>query len=76
VKLHIDKVEQDLEEFKDIKMFGASLDICGFGLKVGNFEFKNACAFEYHLMMLNKTRNNNWTTERLLKELNMKENDE
>jgi hypothetical protein len=40
LKLYIDKIEQDLEdlkdleEFKNMKMFGASLDICGFGLKV------------------------------------------
>ena len=75
-RLYIDKIKQDLDDWKGIEMFGASLDLCGFGLKVCNFEFKNACAFEYHLRMLNKTRNNNWTTDRLLKELNMKAIDE
>ncbi len=42
-------------------MFGASLELCGFNLTVGKFEFVNACAFEYHLRMFNKKRNNNWT---------------
>ena len=75
-RLYIDKIKQDLDDLKDLRMFGASLDLCGFGLKVCNFEFKNACAFEYHLRMLNKTRNNNWTQARLLKELNMQAIDE
>ncbi len=57
-------------------MYGTLLELCGFDLKVGKFEFKNACAFEYHLRMLNKKRNNNWTQERLLKELNMDSIDE
>ncbi len=57
-------------------MYGALLELCGFDLKVRKFEFKNACAFEYHLRMLNKKRNNNWTQERRLKELNMNSFDE
>jgi hypothetical protein len=57
-------------------MFGAPFELCGFNLKVGKFEFVNACAFEYHLRMFYKTRNNNWTTERFLKELDMSSIDE
>jgi hypothetical protein len=57
-------------------MFGASLELCGFDLKVGKFNFVNACAFEYHIRMFNKTIYNNWTNERLFKELNMPSIDE
>ncbi len=57
-------------------MFGASFELCGVNLKVGKFEFVNACAFEYHLRMFNKKRSNNWTQARLLKELNMTSIDE
>jgi hypothetical protein len=75
-RLYIDEIKQDLGEFLKIKMFGASLELCGFKLKVGKFEFVNACACEYHLRMFNKKRYNGWTTQRLLKELNINTIDE
>ena len=52
----VKKGKQDLQELKEIKMFGASLELRGFDLKVGKFEFVNACAFAYHIRMFNKKR--------------------
>jgi len=52
-RLYIDETKQKLADFKDLKMFGTLLNICGYDLTVGNYEFINACAVEYHVNMLN-----------------------
>ena len=75
-RLYIDNIKLNPTEFKDIKMFGTLLNLCGYDLIVGNYEFINACCLEYHVQMFNKFRNNKWNIERLMNELNMKTIDE
>ena len=67
-RLYIDAIKQDLHEFNEIKMVGAPLELCGYNLSVGKFDFANAGAFDYHIRMFNKKRYNNWTNERRLTE--------
>ena len=57
-------------------MFGTLLNLCGYDLNVGNYDFINACAVEYHVKMFNKFRDNKWTVDRFMNELNMKSIDE
>ena len=52
-------------------MFGTLLNLCGYDLSVGIYEFTNACCLEYHVEMFNKFRDNKWTNERLMAELGM-----
>ena len=52
-------------------MFGALLNLCGYELNVGNYEFINACGPEYHVSMFNKFRDNKGTTERFMTEVGM-----
>ena len=47
------------------------LNLCGYELNVGNYEFINACGPEYHVSMFNKFRDNKWTTERFMTEVGM-----
>ena len=53
-------------------MFGALLNLCGYELDVGNYEFINACGPEYHVSMFNKLGDNKWTTERFMTDVVMK----
>ena len=75
-RIYIDDVKMDATTFKDIKMFGTLLNICGYDLNVGTYEFVDACCLEYHLEMFNKFRDNKWTIERLMAELGMTSIDE
>ena len=75
-RLYIDDIKMNVQDFKDIKMFGTLLNICGYDLNVGKHEFVNACCVEYHVNMFNKFRDNKWTIERFMTELNMKSIDE
>ena len=75
-RIFIDTIKKDVTDFKDIKMFGTLLNICGYDLSVGNHEFKNACGVEYHVKMFNKCRNHGWTNERFIAETGMKSIDE
>ncbi len=54
--IYIDEIKLNMTDFTTIKMFGALLNICGFDLNVGNFEFVNACCVEYHVNMFNKNK--------------------
>ena len=69
--IYINKVKQDLTDFKDIKMFGTILEFCGYGLDTETYKFKNACVVEYHVEMFNKFKNHNWTNERFMNEIGM-----
>ena len=75
-RIYIDDVKMDVKEFKDIKMFGTLLNLCGYDLNVLPYQFINACTVEYHVKMFNKFRDNKWTVERFMKELDMKSIDE
>ena len=75
-RIYIDDIKLNATDFKDIKMFGTLLNLCGYDLNVGNYDFINACAVEYHVQMFNKFRDNKWTVERFMNELNMKSIDE
>lgn len=75
-RIYIDNVKMDAANFQDIKMFGTLLNICGYDLNVGTYKFINACCLEYHLEMFNKFRDNKWTVERFMTELDMKSVDE
>ena len=76
VRLYIDDVKRNVQDFKDIKMFGTLLNLCGYDLDVGKYEFVNACSLEYHVSMFNQFRDNKWTTERFMNEVGMKSIDE
>ena len=52
-------------------MFGTSLNLCGYELNVGSYEFTNACTPEYHVTMFNKYRDNKWTIDRFMAEVGM-----
>ena len=54
--IFINKIKQDLTDFKDIKMFGTILEFCGYGLDTESYKYKNACAVEYHVEMFNKRK--------------------
>ena len=54
--IYINKIKQDLTDFKDIKMFGTILDFCGYGLDPESYTYKNACAVEYHVEMFNQRK--------------------
>jgi len=75
-RIYIDYVKRNVQEFGDIKMFGTLLNLCGYELNVGNYEFINACCVEYHVKMFNKFRDNKWTMERFMTEIGMKSIDE
>ena len=75
-RIYIDDVKRNVADFKDIKMFGTLLELCGYDLAVGNYEFINACAVEYHVEMFNKYRNHGWTHERFMREVGMASIDE
>ena len=75
-RMYIDDIKLNPTEFKDIKMFGTLLNLCGYDLNVGNYDVINACAVEYHVKMFNKFRDNKWTVDRFMNELNMKSIDE
>ena len=66
LRLYIDDVKRNVQDFKDITMFGTLLNLFGYELNVGNYEFMNACGPEYHVSMFNEFRDNNWTTERFM----------
>ena len=53
-QIYINKVKQDLTDFKDIKMFGTILEFRGYGLGGEEYKYKNACVVEYHVEMFNK----------------------
>ena len=57
-------------------MFGTLLNLCGYDLNVGKYEFVNACSPEYHVSMFNQFRDNKWTIERFMNEVGMKSIDE
>lgn len=59
-------------EFKDIRMFGTLLNMCGYDLNVGDCALINACRSEYHLQMFNNLSDNEWSEERCMKEVGMK----
>jgi len=75
-RIYIDYVKRDVKEFGDIKMFGTLLNLCGYELNVGNYEFLNACCVEYHVKMFNKFRDNKWNIHRFIKEIGMASVDE
>ena len=75
-RIYIDDVKINATTFKDVKMFGTLLNICGYDLNVGTYEFVDACCLEYHLEMFNKFRDNKWTIEMLMAELGMTSIDE
>ena len=76
-RLYIDDVKRNIQrDFSEIKMFGTLLNLCGYDLNVGKYEFNNACSVEYHVEMFNKFRDDKWTIERFMKELDMKSIDE
>ena len=52
--MYIDRVEQIIADFKDIKMFGTVLEMCGFGFENECYKYTNACVVEYHVEMFNK----------------------
>jgi len=70
-RVFIDKIKKDVTDFKDIKMFGTLLNICGYDLNVVNTEIKDACSVEYHVKMFNSSRNHGWTNERFMAETGM-----
>ena len=78
LRLYIDDVKIELKAFKDVKMFGIVLNICGYHLNLDNtkYEYVNACCVEYHVKMFNKVRDKQWTVERFMRELNMTSVDE
>ena len=76
IYIYIDKVKRNSQDFKDIKMFGTLLNLCGYELNVSNYEFINACGMEYHVSMFNKFRDNKWTIERFMVEVGMTSIDE
>ena len=76
MRLYIDKVKRNVQDFKDINMFGTLLNLCGYELNVGNYEFINACGVEYHVSMFNEFRDNKWTIERFMTEVGMTSIDE
>jgi hypothetical protein len=71
-RIFIDDIKMDVEDFKDIQMFGTLLNLCEYDLHVGTYEFVDACTVEYHVKMFNKFRDNKWTNERFMKESDMK----
>ena len=74
--VYINKVKQDLTDYKDIKMFGTILEFCGYGLGKEEYKYENACVVEYHVEMFNRKRNQGWTIERFMNEIGMKSIDE
>ena len=70
-RIYIDTIKKDVTDFKDIKMFGTLLNICGYDLNVVNTEIKDACSVEYHVKMFNSYRNHGWTNERFMAETGM-----
>ena len=70
-RIFIDKIKKNITDFKDIKMFGTLLNICGYDLNVVNTEIKDACCVEYHVKMFNSYRNHGWTNERFMDETGM-----
>ena len=70
-RMFIDKIKKDSANFKDIKMFGTLLNICGYDLNGVHHEIKNACGVEYHVKMFNSSRNHGWTNERFMAETGM-----
>jgi hypothetical protein len=75
-RLYVDDVIKDIQNFDEIKMFGTVLNLCGYDLTVGHYEYTNACCVEYHVEMFNKIRHKNWTNERFMSEVGMKQIDE
>ncbi len=76
LRIYIDDVKLNPQDIGDIKMFGTLLNLCGYDLNVGKYEYVNACCVEYHVNMFNKIRNNYWTIERFMKEMCMTNIDE
>ena len=76
VRLYIDDVKRNVQDFKNIIMVGTLLNLCGYDLNVGKYEFVNACSPEYHVSMFNQFRDNKWTIERFMNEVGMKSIDE
>ena len=74
--IYMNNIRQDLTDFKDIRMFGTVLDVCGYGLSGEKYTYKNACVVEYHVEMFNKKVNQKWTIERFMKEIGMLSIDE
>ena len=74
--IYINKIKQDLTDFKNIKMFGTILEFCGYGLDKETYKYENACAVEYHVEMFNKKINQKWTVERFMDEIGMSSIDE
>ena len=72
MRLYVNDVKRDIKDFKDVKMFGTVLNICGYDLAVRNHQFENACCVEYHVDMFNKYRNHKWTIERFMEEVGIK----
>ena len=56
-RIYINDIKKAATEFKDIKMYGTLLNICGYDLQVGKYEFANVCAVEHHVKTFNKIRN-------------------
>ena len=75
-RIYIDYVKRNVQEFGDIKMFGTLLNLCGYELNVGNYEFLNACCVEYHVKMFNQFRDNKWNIDRFMQEIGMASVDE
>ena len=59
-RLYIDDVQRNVQAFNDI-IFGTLLNLCGYELNVGNYEFINARGPEYHVSMFNKFRDKSKT---------------
>jgi len=76
LRIYIDNVKRNIQDFGDIKMFGTLLNLCGYELNIGKYEFINACCVEYHVKMFNKFRDNKWTIERFMTEIGMNSIDE
>ena len=70
------RLKENAQDFKDIIMFGTLLNLCGYDLNVGKYEFINACSPEYRVSMFNQFRDNKWTIERFMNEVGMKSIDE
>ena len=74
-RIYINDIEKATTGFRDIKMYGTLLNICGYDLQVGKYEFVNACAVEHHVKMFNTIRKG-WTIQRFMDEIGMKTIDE
>ena len=74
-RIYINDIKKAATGFRDIKMYGTLLNICGYDLQVGKYEFVNACAVEHHVKMFNTIRKG-WTIQRFMDEIGMKTIDE